>query len=68
VESIITAHKENEFTKPIVLRLKGTNVEKAEEILKGREEELGITFTNDFDFAAQAAVKAAADAAAAKRG
>ena len=59
VESIIAAHKENGFTKPIVLRLKGTNVERASELIRGREQELGITFTSDFDEAAQLAVKAA---------
>jgi len=52
VKSIIQAHKDNGFTKPIVLRLKGTNVKKAEELIKGKEKELGITFTNDFDFGA----------------
>ena len=52
VESIIQAHKENNFSKPIVLRLKGTNVDRAAELVKGREKELGITFTDDFDWAA----------------
>lgn len=59
VDSIIQAHKENGFTKPIVLRLKGTNDAIAEEKLKGKEKELGITFTKDFDFAAREVVRIA---------
>jgi len=66
VESIIEAHSENKFDKPIVLRLKGTNVERAAELIKGREKELGITFTDDFDWAAQEAVKAANEVANSK--
>jgi len=34
-------------------------VERAGELIKGREKELGITFTDDFDWAAQEAVKVA---------
>lgn len=64
VESVIAAHKENKFTKPIILRLKGTNVERAEELLAGKEKEMGITFTHDFDLGAKMAVKAANDIAA----
>lgn len=52
VKSILAAHKENKFTKPIVLRIKGTNDAKAEELIKGREKELGVVFTKDFDWAA----------------
>lgn len=59
VRSILLAHKENNFTKPIVLRLKGTNVGLAEELIKEKEKELGITFTQDFDTAAREVVKVA---------
>jgi len=59
VESIINAHKQEGFTKPIVLRLKGTNSDIAAKMMEGKEEELGITFTTDFDFGAREAVKAA---------
>ena len=45
--------------KPIVLRLKGTNSEKARDMIKGREKELGIYFDDDFDSAAQYVVKVA---------
>jgi succinyl-CoA synthetase beta subunit len=45
--------------KPIVLRLKGTNSEKARDMIKGREKELGIYFEDDFDSAAQYVVKVA---------
>jgi succinyl-CoA synthetase beta subunit len=36
-----------------VLRLKGTNAEKAREMIKPREQELGIFFDADFDSAAR---------------
>jgi succinyl-CoA synthetase beta subunit len=66
VKSILKAHSENKFTKPIVLRLKGTNDKIAAELIKGKEKELGITFTNDFDFAAQEVVKIAKEVSAGK--
>lgn len=39
--------------KPMVLRLKGTNYEKAKEMIRGKEDLLGIFFNDDFDKAAQ---------------
>lgn len=45
--------------KPIVLRLKGTNSDKARDMIKPYEKELGIYFNDDFDSAAQQAVKLA---------
>jgi succinyl-CoA synthetase beta subunit len=57
VESIIEANSIKKFTKPIVLRLNGSKSEEAKEILKGKEEALGIQFEADFDKAAQLAVK-----------
>ncbi len=59
VKSVIQAHQDNKFTKPIVLRIKGTNDQIAEELIRGKEKELGITFTKDFDFAAREVVKIA---------
>lgn len=59
VESIIAAHGIKAFTKPIVLRLNGTKAEEAKELIKGKEEELGIRFESDFDRAAQLAVQVA---------
>ena len=58
VESLVEAHREHDFTKPIILRLKGTNLEKAEKLLE-ENKDLGIKFTNSFDEGAQMAVKAA---------
>lgn len=60
-QSIIDANKANSFTKPIVLRLKGTNSEIAKELIKGREKELGIYYNEDFDSAAQLVCKVAAE-------
>lgn len=51
--SIIKANKENSFTKPMVLRLKGTNSDVAKTMIAGREEELNIHYNEDFDSAAQ---------------
>ena len=51
-KSIITAAEQISLTKPIVLRLKGTNSDKAREMIKHREEELGIFFDDNFDRAA----------------
>jgi succinyl-CoA synthetase beta subunit len=54
--SIIRAAEEISLEKPIVLRLKGTNSDKAREMIKPREKELGIFFDDDFDSAARLAV------------
>lgn len=40
------------MNKPIILRLKGTNSDKAREMIKPKEKELGIYFDDDFDRAA----------------
>ena len=53
VDSIIKANQENRFEKPIVLRLKGTNADVAKEKIRGKEESLGIHFTEDLDLAAR---------------
>ena len=66
VKSILKAHSENKFTKPIVLRLKGTNDAIAEELIRGKEKELGITFTKDFDKAAREVVRIANEVSAVK--
>ena len=58
--SIITAAKQISLSKPIVLRLKGTNSEKAREMIKPLEKELGIFFDADFDSAARKVVDIAA--------
>ena len=42
--------------KPIVLRLKGTNSDKAKQMILPKEKELGLYFNDDFDSAAQQAV------------
>lgn len=52
-ESIIAANKTNKFTKPMVLRLKGTNSDIAKTLISGKEKELGIYYNEDFDSAAQ---------------
>ena len=57
--SIITAAQQIGLKKPIVLRLKGTNSDKARELIKPREKDLGIYFDDDFDSAAQKVVKVA---------
>jgi len=50
--SIIQANKEESFTKPMVLRLKGTNSDKAKQMISGKEKELNIFYNEDFDSAA----------------
>jgi len=58
--SIIVAAKQISLSKPIVLRLKGTNSDKAREMIKPKEKELGIFFDDDFDSAAKKVVEIAA--------
>ena len=50
--SIIKANEINKFSKPMVLRLKGTNSDVAKEMIAGKEESLGIYYNEDFDSAA----------------
>lgn len=57
--SIIKAAEQISLTKPIVLRLKGTNSDKAREMIKPREKELGIFFDDSFDSAARRVVEVA---------
>lgn len=57
--SIIKAAEDISLTKPIVLRLKGTNSDKAREMIKPREKELGIYFDDSFDSAARLVVDVA---------
>lgn len=52
-QSIIDASEACKFTKPIVVRLRGTNSEKAREMIEARSEELGIIYEADFDTAAR---------------
>ena len=52
-EALIAANKAENFTKPIVLRLKGTNADIARAMIEGKEEELGIYYNEDFDSAAR---------------
>ena len=52
-ESLIAANQKNKFTKPMVLRLKGTNSDIAKGLIAGKEKELGIYYNEDFDSAAQ---------------
>ena len=59
--SIIQAAKQISLSKPIVLRLKGTNSDKAREMIKPREKDLGIYFDDDFDSAAQRVCQIAVD-------
>lgn len=54
--SIIKAAETISMTKPIVLRLKGTNSDKARELIKPREKDLGIYFDDSFDSAASLVV------------
>lgn len=54
--SIIMAAKQISLSKPIVLRLKGTNSEKAKEMIKPYEKQLGIFFDDNFDSAARKVV------------
>ena len=57
--SIIKAAEDISLNKPIVLRLKGTYADKARDLIKGREKELGIFFDDDFDSAARQVVSVA---------
>ena len=57
MESIIAAATEVGLSKPIVLRLKGTNSDIAKKMLEGKEKELGIFYEEDFDTAAQEVCK-----------
>jgi len=57
--SIIKAAEQISLTKPIVLRLKGTNSDKAREMIKPREKDLGIFFDDSFDSAARRVVEIA---------
>lgn len=56
-ESILNAAKQVGLTKPIVLRLKGTNSDIAKQMLEGKQQELGIYYEEDFDTAAQQVCK-----------
>ena len=56
-QSILNAAKLVGLTKPIVLRLKGTNADIAKKMLEGKQEELGIFYEEDFDTAAQKVCK-----------
>jgi len=56
-QSILNAAKLVGLTKPIVLRLKGTNADIAKGMLEGKQEELGIFYEEDFDTAAQKVCK-----------
>jgi succinyl-CoA synthetase beta subunit len=58
-QSILDAAKQIGLTKPIVLRLKGTNSDIAKKMLEGKSEELGIYYEEDFDTAAQQVCKIA---------
>lgn len=58
--SIIKANEEHKFSKPMVLRLKGTNSAQAKEMIAGREKELNIIYNEDFDSAAQQVCKVVA--------
>ena len=60
-QSILNAAKLVGLTKPIVLRLKGTNADIAKKMLEGKQEELGIFYEEDFDTAAQKVCKIITD-------
>jgi len=55
--SIIKANQDHKFTKPMVLRLKGTNSDVAKAMISGKEKDLGIFYNEDFDSAAQQVVR-----------
>lgn len=55
-KSVLTAAEQIKLSKPIVLRLKGTNSDKAREMIKPKEKELGIYFDDNFDSAARLVV------------
>ena len=50
--SVIEAEKKFKFSKPIVMRLKGTKSDVAKSMIAGKEKELGIYYNEDFDSAA----------------
>lgn len=52
-ESIISANELHKFTKPMVLRLKGTNSDIAKKLIVGKAKEMNIHYNEDFDSAAQ---------------
>jgi len=56
-QSIINAAEQVGLTKPIVLRLKGTNADIAKGMLEGKQDALGIYYEEDFDTAAQKVCK-----------
>ena len=58
-QSILDASKLIGLSKPIILRLKGTNSDKAKAMIKGKEKQLGIFYEEDFDTAAQLVCKMA---------
>ena len=60
-QSILNAAELVGLTKPIVLRLKGTNADKAKAMLEGKQESLGIYYEEDFDTAAQKVCKIVTD-------
>ena len=60
-QSILDAAQQIGISKPIVLRLKGTNADVAKQMLEGKSEQLGIYFEEDFDTAAQLVCKTVAD-------
>ena len=62
-QSIITAAEQITLQKPIVLRLKGTNSDKARDMIKPLEKQLGIYFDDDFDSAARLSVNLASQQA-----
>ena len=57
--SVLLAAEQIQLQKPIVLRLKGTNSDKARDMIKPREKELGIFFDDNFDSAARRVVEIA---------
>lgn len=57
--SIIRAAEEINKTKPIILRLKGNKSEEAKKMIEGKEDILGIYFTEEMDVAAELAVELA---------
>ncbi len=57
--SIIRAAEIITMDKPIVLRLKGTNSDRAKAMIHPREKELGIYFEEDFDEASRLAISIA---------
>ena len=57
--SILRSSEVITLSKPIILRLKGTNSDKARDMIKPREKELGIYFEEEFDAASRLAVEIA---------